>query len=263
MKKRITFNRQYLAAVAVIICSLALGAATMSAIMHSSVTAEAAPAPLKKTFNVDYFTDIEVSSGIEVILRQGEFDGTVTATSSNAKLNNLDIRVENRKLIVGLKPNTNARNSSLKVYVTMDKPARISVSSGAEVKVEGALRLDGPLSVIASSGAELSFGEITGTVVKFSASSGAEIFALLVDTEAINVEASSGAEVKLRGINAAKVDANGASGAEITLAGRCNFKHVVAKSAAEITTRGLVIENMPIQRYPDAAEMQQLNYRQP
>lgn len=192
-----------------------------------------------ETRTVDHFTGINVSTGIDVYISQGNTEH-VEVVSSQKSIKDVRTEVENGILKIYYKHKEGYHwfsmhiNRNMKVYVTAKELQRISASSGSDVYGQTKINATN-LSLSASSGANLrleiasnnlncdvssgSDAELKGTATNFigSASSGADIKATSLITDSSTLNASSGSDIKVTVNKSLKGTAS--SGGDITYKG--------------------------------------------
>lgn len=136
------------------------------------------------------FDKIDASTGINVIVTQGNLQEIVVETDDNV-MKYVVTKVENGVLIIKLKQNTNTM-SSIDVKVQMPKIAGLEASSGATIDTRNTLR---------------------GTSISLKSTSGSDINAML-EYENVSCETSSGSTVTISG-KALQLQTNSSSGSDI------------------------------------------------
>lgn len=136
------------------------------------------------------FDKIDASTGVNVIVTQGNLQEIVVETDDNV-MKYVITKVENGVLIIKLKQNTNTM-SSIDVKVQMPKIAGLEASSGATIDTRNTLR---------------------GTSISLKSTSGSDINAML-EYENVSCETSSGSTVTISG-KALQLKTNSSSGSDI------------------------------------------------
>lgn len=136
------------------------------------------------------FDKIDASTGVNVIVTQGNLQEIVVETDDNV-MKYVITKVENGVLIIKLKQNTNTM-SSIDVKVQMPKIAGLEASSGATIDTRNTLR---------------------GTSISLKSTSGSDITAML-EYENVSCETSSGSTVTISG-KALQLQTNSSSGSDI------------------------------------------------
>ena len=170
--------------------------------------------------NVGSFHAIEVSSGINLILKQGNTTAVAVSAATTDVLEKVKTEVENGKLKIyidmhGLK-SWNGKNKNIKAYVTCAAIDALEANSGAEATTDGNINADN-LKISVSSGAGFD-GEITAAKLLVDQSSGSDVN-IKGKVGDINIKTSSGANFKGYDLvsETCKADASSGSGIEITV----------------------------------------------
>ncbi len=170
--------------------------------------------------NVGSFHAIEVSSGINLILKQGNTTAVAVSASSDDIVARIKTEVENGKLKIyfdrdGWK-NWNNKGAKLKAYVTIKDIDALEVNSGADAITDGNINADN-LKITLSSGAGFD-GEVTASALKVDQSSGSDM-KIKGKVSSVDVRTSSGADFKGYDLvsETCKADASSGSGIEITV----------------------------------------------
>ncbi len=163
------------------------------------------------------FTGIKVSSGIELLLQQGDKDAVAVSCSKPEYTDRIMTRVEGGvlKIYIEDKGNWNwRRNVKFKAYVSVKTLEKLTASSGAVVKTGSTINV-GNLSLDASSGAIID-ASFSGQHISSDNSSGS-ITTLKGSAESLTVEASSGSIFKGYELSTANCAADASSGGSITI----------------------------------------------
>jgi len=166
-----------------------------------------------REFDLSDFNRIEISTGINAVVKIGG-DFSVRAETDNTKiLEDLRIKVRGRKLVadldLGFLDSLLGKNRDVTVYITLPDLTEVEGKAGADVLVSGSY---GPeLFAAASSGASVLIDGLTSERVDLDASSGASV---RVSGKCINlrVEASSGGSVNASKLTCEIVKAGASSG---------------------------------------------------
>ena len=170
--------------------------------------------------NVGSFHQVEVSSGIYLILKQGNTTAVAVSASSDDLVPRIKTEVENGKLKIyfdrdGGKVLYN-KGRKLKAYVTCKDIDAIEATSGADVIADGNINADN-LKITLSSGADFE-GEVTASSIKVDQSSGSDMD-IKGKVGNIDIRTSSGADFKGYDLvsESCKADASSGSGIKITV----------------------------------------------
>lgn len=209
-----------------------------------------AKAQTSKNLSLSNFSEVSVSSGIELHVIQGNTESARIVANSDV-INEVKIEKSGNSIKIGWKENWGFnkmwKNKHAKVYLTYKKLSGIAASSGSSIKTDNQLTTDRlnlkvasgchldakiscqDLQVQASSGCD---ADLSGkaTNLSLSAASGCSIDAFDLVTEYARVNTSSGSDVK---INVTKgLEANTSSGSNIRYKGTASVKKNTDKSSS-------------------------------
>ncbi len=158
------------------------------------------------------FESVKVSTGIDLILSQGEKKDIIVEADDNI-IDLLKTEIKDNVLIIYFDKSV-AKVKSKKVYVTIPTIISITATSGANVESENEINGD-EINLTASSGAGVDL------ILKYdkmicSASSGSDID-IKGECSDLNIDASSGSNIEAKEFLAKNVDASASSGASIVL----------------------------------------------
>jgi len=161
------------------------------------------------------FTAINVSSGVELYLTQGNEESVAVSASEQKYLDRLKTELVNGTLKIyfdnkGMTWKSGTRK--LKAYVSFKTLARLDVSSGSAVSVSGSIQSD-KLDMDVSSGAQFT-GTIHVKELNADVSSGAGI-KVSGDAGKLKVDVSSGADFKGYDFAVDYCNASASSGAAV------------------------------------------------
>lgn len=161
----------------------------------------------------DGFAGIEVSSGVDLILEQGE-DTKIIVEATSKHIDKVTTEVKNGVLKVDMEGGIFSwfENRSAKVYVTMSEIETLSASGGADLMSKDEIRSE-KLEVSSSGGADVNI-EVQATHVVLNSSGGSEIVAS-GETDHLDASASGGADGKARELKARFVTASSSGGADV------------------------------------------------
>lgn len=168
----------------------------------------------KETRDIKHFNKINVSSGVDIYLTQGD----------NIDLNVECDKSEIHKIITEVNNNTltiyNRRSYSWipqrapKVYVTVKDLNEIKCSGGADIYVQNTLKLNS-IKITASGGAD-AYLNITADKVILSSSGGADI-TIKGTTNTLDASASGGSDINAAGLKAQSVIIEASGGADASV----------------------------------------------
>jgi len=172
----------------------------------------------KREYEIRYvsqFTGIQVSSGINLYLKQGD-DYRVSIEAEERFLKDIVTETKNGILHVYLLPENFIIKrrivSEINVYVTFAQLESVSATAGSDVYCENLLKLDN-FTVNSSSGADVRI-DIECRQLTLNASSGSDIRAK-GSTIKLKAIASSGSDIKARELDAIIATLNASSGSDI------------------------------------------------
>ncbi len=178
------------------------------------------------------FTAIDVSQGINVQLKQGDYEPIHVELDENLQ-ENLVTELEESVLHIYFDTNVGKRAAS-NVYLSMPNINAISTSSGADVESVNSLNIK-DLEIDTSSGSEV-IVRLQGENVTCNSSSGSDI-KLSGKVIYLDVEASSGSDINATKLKAENVEAGVSSGADIDVFASQSLT-ASASSGGDITCHG-------------------------
>ena len=189
-----------------------VGTAVLAALIAVLPTAASAES---RTYDVEPFTEIEISSGIDATIAIGDTRSVVAESANSARLDELIVEVSGGRLHARFDWDvfdlfSLGESGRVQVTITVPQVEAIDSNSGADVSAAG---LTGErLSLSTSSGADLDARNIDVDTVVLEASSGGDLDVSGACTSA-RAEASSGADLDARDLVCADVDVEASSGA--------------------------------------------------
>jgi hypothetical protein len=185
-----------------------------------------------KERNVDSFTGIKVSSGIDVYLRQG--DKVSVSVEADENLHEY-IRTEVRNGILNVYSETNIRNAERKrVHVTMKDIESIKTTSAGDVIGEGTITSD-RLELSASSAGDIKL-DVKATDIIVDISSSGDI-SLTGETDKLRADLSSAGDLNAYELSTrvADLSVSSAGDADINVSEKLYAR---ASSAGDINYKG-------------------------
>lgn len=205
---------------------------------------------------VGSFTAIEVSNGIDLIIKQGNEDAVAVSASTPEIRSRLKTEVTNGKLKIYF-DSYGYRNSTakkeLKAYVSFKTLVSLEANSGSDVNTDGNITV-GKLDITLSSGADFE-GTVTATSLDIDQSSGSDmtikgkVASLSVSTSSgsdfdgyelvsdnCKADASSGSDIEIT-VNKT-LDAQASSGGNISYKGSGVITNVTNSSGGKIKKQG-------------------------
>lgn len=239
------------------VVSLALGTA-LSLSLAGAAMAES------RTFDLSGFDKLDIATGLDAVVTQGD-SFSVTATSNSTKaLDNLQLTVDGGALVArfdqsfldfiisgGLVGMLLSNGNALTIEVTMPAVSAIDASSGADVRAQSVASEQ--LTLNASSGANIEIADAKLGTLHVGSSSGADID-ISGTADAIEAEASSGANIDAEKLTAAEAKASVSSGAGISV-------HATGGIIAEASSGGDIdVYGNPRARDVDASSGGDVNF---
>lgn len=213
-------------------------AAIAGTISGAALPALAAEASL----DLDPFTAIDISSGINATVTVGDEQRVRATAPSQGELDELIVEVRDGKLIARVEWNLLDLifgDREIRLDVTIPSLESVEASSGADVEVSG-LAADS-VALSASSGADLNVGAAAGGAFEIEVSSGAD---LRIDgrCESASMEVSSGGTLSAGGLLCEVVAVEVSSGGDADV-------FASARITAEASSGGdIFVDGSPVER---------------
>ncbi len=191
-----------------------------------------------RTYETGAFERVSVAAGVAADITIGPTRSVLAEAQSN-DFADLRIAVENNGLHIE-RPgsswfsNWSSCRPSYQVHVATPALRSLAASSGAEVKVKGAV--EGDLAVVASSCGDVDVSLVNGGKVRLSTSSGSQI-SIAGSCTLLDAEASSGSDLDADELKCENVSLQASSGSELSVAAS-NSVTGNASSGADIRVRG-------------------------
>ena len=206
--------------------------------------------------NVPSFHAVEVSNGIELILKQGNSEGVAVSASSTDIIRRMKTEVVNGKLKIyveteGLHFWSGKKN--MKAYVSFKNIDELNANSGADAKTDGNINAS-DLKISLSSGADFD-GNVTASKLwidqssgsdmtikgkvqnlEITTSSGADFNGYDLVSETCKADASSGSDIEIT-VNK-ELQAEASSGGDINYKGSAVITNVSNSSGGKIKKQG-------------------------
>lgn len=177
-------------------------------------------AAAERRFDVQDFSGLNVSKGIEVTVTTGDGYSILAETSRRNLLRRLDISKKGDTLYISRESGWSffmmGMTDSYHVTVTLPELTDLKVTSGAQVKAALAAPVEA-LDIHASSGADIDIDIAKANELNVKVSSGANVDASGA-CGAAEVRVSSGSEFDAKGLTCASGDLRASSGGDIALA---------------------------------------------
>jgi len=150
----------------------------------------------KQERNVGDFTGIEVRSGIDLIVKQGDQPNVIIETDENLQ-EYIITEVESGILKIYVQKNTRINKSSaMDAHVTVNQLNRIKVSGGGDVQSKGMINSD-DIGIAISGGGDLQF-DLKAKRAKCDVSGGGDV-SMDAEIEEFKVDLSGGGDIQFNG----------------------------------------------------------------
>jgi hypothetical protein len=207
---------------------------------------------------VNSFHAIQVSNGINLIIKQGNEEAVAVSASSPEIRSRIKTEVENGKLKIyfdkrGWNSWNNSNKKELKAYVSFKNLDDLEANSGADASTDGNINVNS-LNIDLSSGADFngivtaehldidqssgSDMHIKGKVndLKITTSSGSDFNGYELESETCKADASSGSDIEIT-VNK-ELEAQASSGGGIIYKGNGSITNVTNSSGGKIKKQG-------------------------
>lgn len=165
---------------------------------------------------IDSFSNINVASGIDLYLTQGN-SVDLEVVCSKDDLHRLITEVQGSTLKIYMKGNNswswNSKNTP-KVYLTFEQLEAINASGGSDVYGQNTITL-ADFKITASGGADI-YMDVNIEQLKMNTSGGSDI-KIKGTTNTMHATASGGSDINARELKAQKVTVNSSGGADATV----------------------------------------------
>lgn len=160
-----------------------------------------------RTIDVEPFTKVEISSGIDATITIGDSQSVVAESASSAQLDELKVEV-----------------SGGRFHAYVDWSIFDLFDLGADRNIHLAITVP--------------------AVEALEANSGSDVSAEGIAADRLELGASSGANLTIRAVTAATVDAEASSGADLQVAGTCDSARIESSSGADLDAGRLVCQSV-------------------
>lgn len=167
-----------------------------------------------RTYSMRDFTSVYASASVQVVLKQGPY--SISAESSDGKFDELDIRTDGRRLLIGRKgPGHWGPGPRYTVTVSAPDYSGVGVSSSAKIHGEGLVVKQIDVRASSSGRVELS-GACQGLTARVSSSSRFDGEGLKCETADVDASSSARADV----FASKSADGRASSSAKINVFGK-------------------------------------------
>lgn len=193
--------------------------------------------------NVDTFTKIASSAGIDVNFTQGN-SHTLEIETDAENMNKIEVSVKNGTLELKRKQGVQfKRNSKITVYVSAKTLEAIAMSGGADF-YSRELTNDKALSIAASGGADIHIDKLNTNVCNVAISGGSDADIKQLKVISLKLAASGGSDASIHLDNADNVSVAASGGADITLTGKTKSLSISSSGGADADISGLTYETI-------------------
>lgn len=199
-----------------LLVALALTACNGSVSFSRNV--EAAGELVTVPFDVEEFDSIDVSNAFEVLIEIGETT-SVEVVTNESLVEELDIRVRDGELTIGLKNSLSVRNGTLQATVRIPSLDAVEVSGASTAEVVG---FAGPSLRADVSGASDLTITGTATTINLEASGASHIDVRLGDVVTATVDLSGASSLDLETAEQVRGNVSGASSLSVPAAAQVN-----------------------------------------
>jgi len=192
-----------------------------------------------ETRTVSSFHAIEVSNGIDLILKQGNDEAVAVSALTPEIRSRIKTEVENGKLKIyfdnrGWNNENNNKKKEMKAYVSFKNLDKLQANSGADATTDGNINVN-TLSIELSSGADFD-GSVTAQHLDVDQSSGSDMDIKGKVTN-LNISTSSGSDFNGYDLISETCNANASSGSDIEITVNKDLK-AEASSGGGINYKG-------------------------
>ncbi len=207
---------------------------------------------VQKTFDLPSFNAVRAYSGVKVVYTQSASKQTVKVDVVEKILPYLVVKNSGGELVLGLDFEKAGRvtmtGNPVTVYVSAPEINRLSVSSGASIKVDKDLRVDDDLLMEASSGAMISIEDVRASGFSMDLSSGSSVKVGNVSVRSLTISTSSGSMVNLDNVSCTSSNVSSSSGSSVSLRGKCGgVAHYDISSASSVKAADFVASDVNAQ----------------
>jgi hypothetical protein len=190
--------------------------------------------------NISSFHAIEVSNGIDLIIKQGNSDAVAVSAASTDIRDRIRTEVVNGKLKIyfhneGWKNWSTKRN--MKAYVTFKNIDALDANSGADARTDGNINVNN-LKISLSSGADFD-GDVTASKLWVDQSSGSDML-IKGRVQNIEIKTSSGSDFNGYGLVSETCNADASSGSDIEITVNKELS-AEASSGGDISYKGSAV----------------------
>ncbi|WP_160111056.1 head GIN domain-containing protein [Dysgonomonas sp. Marseille-P4361] len=186
----------------------------------------------KGKYNVENFTKIDASSGIDIYYTQGN-KHYVEVDANEDILKDISVTVKNGLLeIKRIKNNMFKKGSPIKAYITSKDLQAIDLSGGVDFYAKE-IKTKNSFKIAASGGADIEITKIKADESSISISGGADCDISELDVQTLNITTSGGSDAEINVRDADRINASASGGSDLTLSGKTKDINVKASGGAD------------------------------
>ncbi|HEV7345170.1 MAG TPA: head GIN domain-containing protein [Devosia sp.] len=200
-----------------------------------------------RTFELDSFASVDIATGLDAVVTQGESFAVTATSNSQQALDNLQVEVDGDALKARLDQNfldfilsgglvgmLLSSGNAVTLEITLPQLNGIDASSGADVRADGIV--SDQLVLRSSSGADIALTNAELGTLRMESSSGADL-EVSGTAQSVSADASSGADIEAEGLEATTVTASASSGADISVTATASVD-ATASSGGDVHVHG-------------------------
>lgn len=193
--------------------------------------------------SVDAFDAIEAHAAIKVVYTQVSTHQSIEVYAPDNMMEYIEVKVKNNTLVASLKlPKMGfviKGDYIAEVRVTAPAVRKVTASSASEIILERGLRNPNPVSLEASSAAQIKSGKITSQEVSLLASSSGSITVKNIHSQGFKAESNSAGNINILEMSSEVVEAEANSAGKVELKGNCMRATLTASSAGNLNASEL------------------------
>lgn len=188
--------------------------------------------------SVDAFDAIEAHTAIKVVYTQVSTHQSIEVYAPDNMMEYIEVKVKNNTLVASLKlPKMGfviKGDYTAEVRVTAPAVRKVTASSASEIILERGLRNPNPVSLEASSAAQIKSGKITSQEVSLLATSSGSITVKNIHSQGFKAESNSAGNINILEMSSEVVEAEANSAGKVELKGNCMRATLTASSAGNL-----------------------------
>lgn len=193
--------------------------------------------------SVDAFDAIEAHSAIKVVYTQVSTHQSIEVYAPDNMMKYIEVKVKDNTLVASLNfPKMGFLiNGDYTAEVRVTAPAvhKVTATSAGEIILERGLRNPNPVSLEATSAAQIKSGKITTQELTLLATSSGSITVKNVHSQGFKAESNSAGKVEIMEMSSEVVEAEANSAGKVELKGKCMRATLNASSAGNVNAAEL------------------------